>query len=218
MNTISQKGVLEIAEHEGVVLGPYLDSKNIWTYGVGHTSGAGAPYPERMERVDTRDWSSQKVKQELIKALKLFDEDLDKYEARVNQAVRVPLEQHEYDALVSFDFNTGGINRALLTSYLNSGNKEKAANGFMGWLRPKEIIKRRKAEMNLFVTGNYEANGSLITVWDALSDGRLKWRGNLNSKELRDLMKTSGAKREPSVLSIDRVWSFLRGVFRKRLF
>lgn len=47
-----------------------------------------------------------------------------------NEAVTVRLEQHEFDALVSFDFNTGGIYRANLTKQLNTGNRVKAAQSF----------------------------------------------------------------------------------------
>ena len=47
MMTVSRRGVLEIAEHEGIVLGPYRDSAGVWTYGVGHTAGAGAARSRR---------------------------------------------------------------------------------------------------------------------------------------------------------------------------
>ena len=120
MMKVSPKGVLEIAEHEGIVIGPYLDSVGVWTYGVGHTAAAGGPDPAKMTKVDTRSWSREKVNEEVLKALRLFDVDLDKYEARVNKAISRPLKQHQFDALVSFDFNTGGIHRANLTKDINA--------------------------------------------------------------------------------------------------
>jgi lysozyme len=183
---ITPQGVLEIAEHEGLVLGPYKDSVSVWTYGVGHTSAAGAPDPAKMKRQDTRGWSQAQVEMEMVKALRLFDEDLNKYEARVAQAVKVPLNPHEFDALVSFDFNTGGIFKAKLTEAINRG--DKSGDGFMGWIKPKEITKRRQAEMALFRTGNYAANGDLIPVYDALGDGRLRHRTNISAAKLRQLM------------------------------
>ena len=39
----------------------------------------------------------------------IFTADLATFEKRVNKAVKVPVAQHEFDALTSFDFNTGGI-------------------------------------------------------------------------------------------------------------
>lgn len=179
---VSAKGMLEIVEHEGLVLGPYKDSVGVWTYGVGHTNAAGKLNPEKMDKVDTRTWTKERVDQEIYSILDLFLADLSSYEARVNNSIKVPLKQHQFDALVSFDFNTGGIYRANLTKDINSGNM--SGNGFMGWVKPKEIIKRRTAEQNLFRTGNYEANGSKIPVYDALSDGRLRVRTVINSEEL----------------------------------
>ena len=183
---ISQAGVLEIAEHEGIVLGPYLDSVGVWTYGVGHTAAAGKPDPAKMKREDTRKLSPEAVELELARALVLFDEDLDKYEERVTKAVKVPLKQHEFDALVSFDFNTGGIFKAKLTEAINRGDKSGA--GFMGWVKPKEIIGRRKAEQALFRTGNYAANGDKIPVYDALGDGRIRYRMTITGAKMRSLM------------------------------
>lgn len=179
---VSAKGMLEIVEHEGLALGPYKDSSGVWTYGVGHTNAAGKLNPEKMDKVDTRTWTKERVDQEILSIIELFMADLSSYEARVNNSVKVTLKQHQFDALVSFDFNTGGIYRANLTKDINSGNM--SGNGFMGWVKPKEIIKRRIAEQNLFKTGNYEANGSKIPVYDALGDGRLRVRTVVNSEEL----------------------------------
>ena len=187
---ISDKGVLEIAEHEGIVPGPYKDSVGVWTVGVGHTSAAGGPKPESMPRGMPAD-----VDKVVLDMLALFDVDLDKYEARVNKAVIAPLKQHEYDALVSFDFNTGGIYRAKLTEAINRG--DKGGDGFMGWLKPKEIIKRRKAEQALFRTGDYDANGDTIPIWRVDEHGNL--RGvykTISGKELQALMLAAGSTRK----------------------
>jgi lysozyme len=192
---LSDRGVLEIAEHEGVVLGPYLDSVGVWTYGVGHTAAAGFPDPAKLPREDTRGWNAARVENELISALRLFDDDLDKYEARVEKAIKVPLKQHEFDALVSFDFNTGGIFKAKLTEAINRG--DKSGEGFMGWVKPKEIIKRRQAEQALFRTGEYDANGDKIPVYDALPDGRIRHRMTISGARLRELMPLTSAIATP---------------------
>lgn len=197
MMQTSQKGQTEIAEHEGIVLGPYLDSVNIWTVYVGHTAAAGGLDPTKMAKEDTRKWSDARVKDELLTALRVFDDDLDKYEERVSGAIKVPVKQHQFDALVSFDLNTGGIYRAKLTAAVNNRDP-KAARHFMGWLRPPEIRKRREAEMNLFETGDYDANGDRIPVYDALGDGRIRHRMTITGTELARLMKQAGAKHKPA--------------------
>ncbi len=165
---ISNRGLLEIAEHEGIVPGPYLDSRGIWTWGIGHTAGAGTPDPEAMPR-----GMPDNVDTAIIGALKQFDRDLDDYQRRVNAAIKVLLKQHEFDALVSFDFNTGGIFKARLTQRINAGDPN-AADSFMGWLKPPEIRRRRVDEMRLFQTGDYRANGDEIKVWRVDANGRLR--------------------------------------------
>jgi lysozyme len=192
---ISPKGVIEIAEHEGIVLGPYKCSAGVWTVYVGHTKAAGGLNPEKMPKVDTRLWGEQRAQEEILRALQVFDQDLDTYEERVSRAIKVPLKPHQFDALVSFDLNTGGILRAKLTEAINAGDP-KASRHFFGWLRPPELRKRREAEEALFRTGNYEANGDRIAVWDALGDGRLRHRMTITGKELASLMARAGSGRE----------------------
>ncbi|MGR1582425.1 lysozyme [Thalassobius sp. S69A] len=180
---LSDRGLLELAEHEGIVPAPYRDSVGTWTFGVGHTSAAGTPRPETMVRGMPRNLSAA-----IDEALELFRADVAKYEARVNEAIRVPLKQHEFDALVSFDFNTGGIHRAKLTDAINARDPQ-AARHFMGWVRPPEIRKRRTAEMRLFQTGDYDANGSDIAIWKVDALGRLVGiHSHIGGSELLDRM------------------------------
>ena len=159
---VSDKGLAEIAGHEGIVQKRYLDSVRVWTIGIGHTSSAGDPNPAQV----TRELSISEV-------MDIFRRDIERFEHRVNDAVKVSLKQHEFDALVSFDFNTGGIYRAKLTKHLNAGHKAAAAKAFMGWVKPKEIKPRREAERDLFKTGQY--GDGFATVLDASPAGRVKW-------------------------------------------
>ena len=46
----SDAGLFALALHEGIVPAPYRDSVGVWTYGIGHTLGAGYPDPEKMLR------------------------------------------------------------------------------------------------------------------------------------------------------------------------
>ena len=99
-------------------------------------------------------------------------------------AIKVPLAQHQHDALVSFDLNTGGIYRARLTAAINAGDRD-ASRHFFGWLKPPEIRGRRTAEKALFETGAFDANGDRIAVWRTNGAGRLSGvLKNLSGAEL----------------------------------
>jgi lysozyme len=148
------------------VPGPVLDVKNVWTFGIGHTAAAGPPDPAGMPRSMPVDLDAG-----IREAFRLFRADIAAYEAEVLRAVNVPLEPHEFDALVSFHYNTGGIAKASLTRHLNAGNRAAAAQGFMGWLRPAAIRSRREAERDLFRDGRSPTG--TIPVWSVDRNGRV---------------------------------------------
>ena len=163
---MTDRGLLALVRHEGLVPGPYLDVKQVWTFGIGHTAAAGSPDPARMPRGMPGD-----IDAGIREAFRVFRADLATYEAAVLHAVKVLLAPHEFDALVSFHYNTGGIARAALTKALNAGNRAAAADGFMGWLKPAAIRSRREAERDLFRHGRY-ATGT-IPVWAVDRNGRV---------------------------------------------
>ena len=78
-----------------------------------------------------------------------------KYEQAVEKALKVEVTQQEFDALVSLCYNIGpvGFARSSVVKRLNVGNREGAAEAFMMWNKPKEIIGRRSAEMRQFIAG-----------------------------------------------------------------
>lgn len=163
---MTDRGLLALVRHEGLVPGPYLDVAGVWTFGIGHTAAAGPPDPARMPRGMPADLDAG-----IREAFKVFRTDLAAYEAAVRQAVTVPLAPHEFDALVSFHYNTGGIARAALTKHLNAGNRTAAAEAFMGWLKPAAIRSRREAERDLFRHARYPAG--TIPVWAVDRNGKV---------------------------------------------
>ena len=162
---LSTKGICELASHEGIVTSPYFDSVGVLTVGVGHTASAGAPDPAALPMGEP---------QPIGFLMETFRRDVADCERRVNDAVKVPMAQHEFDALVSFDFNTGGIYRARLTKLLNEGKRAEAADAFMGWLKPPEIKKRRTAEQALFRDGTYSNDGTAM-AYPADAKGKVQW-------------------------------------------
>jgi lysozyme len=160
---VSREGLIEIASHEGIVSSPYHDSVGIWTVGVGHTESAGSPNPA----IARREFPIAEV-------MEIFARDIDKFEGRVNRAFKVKLMQHEFDAAVSFDFNTGGIFKASWVKNFNAGNKAAAKSAFMRWRKPPEIIPRREKECALFFKGKY-TSGGFANVYPASASGRVIW-------------------------------------------
>lgn len=160
---LSRAGAKELIGHEAIVPMRYRDSVNVWTIGVGHTKAAGPPDPKAF----TGTMSMKGV-------FDLFVKDVQRYVDDVNAAVTANVTQTEFDALVSFHFNTGRIRTASLTKSINAGNKQKAAEQFMNWKKPSSIIGRRKKEQKLFATGAY-SNGGKANVYPATSDGDVQW-------------------------------------------
>lgn len=172
---VSLKGAGQILAEEGLVLGGYLDSVNVWTIGVGHTAAAGG--------VNPADYAKKKMSKR--DAMLLFlSVDLPRYAADVLRAVKVPLAQHELDALASFHYNTGAIARAGITKKLNAGDRAGAAEAFKQWVKPASITQRRMNEMHLFATGQYR-NSGYVAVYPGGAGGG---RGNSKPESIASLL------------------------------
>jgi lysozyme len=131
-------------------------------------------------------------------AFRLFRADLAAYEAEVRRAVKVPLAPHEFDALVSFHYNTGAIARATLTKALNAGNRVAAADAFLNWRRPASILPRREAERDLFRHGRFP--GGTIPVWAVDRGGRVDFSRpvrRLTEAEALDLIRSLATPATP---------------------
>ncbi|MBO6918372.1 MAG: lysozyme [Rhizobiaceae bacterium] len=174
----SQRGLAEIAAHEGIVLSKYKDSVGVWTIGIGHTKNAGSPDPESVDGA----LSLQEV-------MEIFARDITKFEKRVTKAFTRKITQSQFDAAVSFDFNTGGIHRASWVKLFNSGNDQSARHAFMKWRKPREIIPRRQAECDLFFKAKYFGKGK-VNVYSSTAKGKVLW--------------SSGKRVSLSALSLDK--------------
>ncbi len=155
---ISDKGIVALALHEGIVPAPYLDSKDILSYGIGHTVRAGGINPNDLEVGMPLD-----IPNALQTVFAQFKNDLKRYERDCNEAIKVAVNQHEFDAAVSFHYNTGAIRGATWVKTLNKGDHVLAGTQIMNWRKPAEIIPRREAEQTLFRTGKYPKGN--IPVW-----------------------------------------------------
>ena len=82
--------------------------------------------------------------------------DLDRYAREVADAIgEAPTTQGQFDALVSFHYNTGAIGHATLTRMHRRGDHAGAAREFMRWVHNdgkvlKGLQNRRRAEAALY--------------------------------------------------------------------
>lgn len=138
-----------LISREAIKLKAYIDSVGVWTIGIGHTAGAGAPIPKAGMTITRSE------------ALSIFARDIKKYEAAVvkglGASVCDKLEQHQFDALVSICYNIGtgwftNKKKATFVSNIIAGNMDAAATNIMKFVKPKEITSRRKAEQLQFKT------------------------------------------------------------------
>lgn len=142
---ISEKGLALIKEFEGLYLEAYKCPAGVWTIGFGTTEPInGQPIQAGM-----------KITKEMAETLLL--NNLKTYEAGVNNAVKVKLNQNQYDALVSFAYNcgVGALQKSDLLKYLNQGEYGKASDEFPRWNKANGkvlngLVRRRKAEQELF--------------------------------------------------------------------
>jgi len=87
----------------------------------------------------------------------LLSQDLGRYEDTVRSNVSVPLQQYQFDALVSFCFNVGqrAFSNSTLLKQVNAKNFADVPNQFKRWNKAggkviKGLVNRRNAEIALW--------------------------------------------------------------------
>lgn len=172
----STKGRKFIERFEGLILQAYDDRGDhivpvggtaigTLTIGYGHTNAAGAP-------AVTPGMSITQAQADSILA-----SDLRSVEADVNRLVKVPISQNQYDALVSFQFNTGSLGKSSLLTALNNKDYTTAADKFMLYtsgrvngqlVQMAGLTRRRTAEKAMFLkpdaTGAALPTGAVVVA------------------------------------------------------
>jgi lysozyme len=145
--SLSLEGAAFIAGFEGFRATPYLCPARKWTVGYGHVLQKG----ELLQHI-TRE-----------QALILLQRDAQREAEPVSHALTVALEPYQQDAIISLAYNCGGtaISDSTLVRRLNEGEGVLAAWEFLKWNRigaevSEGLTRRRKAEAQLFLTGEYQ--------------------------------------------------------------
>lgn len=151
MMQLSNHGEAFIKNFEGLRLSAYRDAAGIWTIGYGSTryhDGKPVKPADKLANVTQAD--------------ALFHNTLGIYADAVNKKTIVPLTQNQFDALVSFTYNTGTASGKNLFEKLNAKDYQGAADQLSLWNKITDphtgqkivcdtLVKRRAAERALFL-------------------------------------------------------------------
>lgn len=154
--SLSDRGAGFIARFEGCILHLYNDPVGHCTIGIGHLVHLGNC--NGSEPADFKHGINRS------RAFQLLERDAGDVVQAIHRFVRKPLNQHQFDALVSFGFNvgTGAIQNSGVTRAVNAGNFGQVPAKLMLWVNAgghpvAGLVRRRRAEGELFAHGNYNA-------------------------------------------------------------
>lgn len=141
----SRQGRDFIKRWEGVRLKAYRCSANVLTVGVGHTAAMGDPIPFEGMTISAEE------------ADIILARDLAAIEQQVQSAIKVNVNQRQFDTLVSFVFNVGiaAFRKSTLLKKLNASQYSEVPSELLKWNRVKGkvvdgLTNRRKAEADFW--------------------------------------------------------------------
>lgn len=151
VDDISPQGAAFIANYEKFESQIYLDAGGLPTIGFGHLIKPGEDYSTGITR---------------SQGLSLFKEDISSKVKAVNDGLKVPVSQNQFDAITSFAFNVGRsayLNSNFLAS-INRGAKSSTIEAnlkawkYVGKNVSQGLVNRRADEWELYSQGDYERN------------------------------------------------------------
>jgi len=143
---VSPQGVDLICGFEGLELKAYDDGVGVCTIGYGTTI---YPHGKAVQYGDTCT---------IEQAKNYMQYDLRRFEQAVSAAVNVPLNQNQFDALVSLSYNIGigAFKNSTLLKLLNASDYHAASHQFDVWIKAggktvQGLVNRRAVEKTLFL-------------------------------------------------------------------
>ena len=167
----SNNVLLMIMHYEGFRSRPYVCPSGVVTIGYGTTV---YPCGTKVKLTDARISEAT--------AIEYAWHDINRFVRDVNSLLRVPVEQHQFDALVDFSYNVGsdidadniaeGLGDSTLLKLINRGIVGKAADWkeqimhqIKSWDKGRKngkkvslpgLVKRRRTDALLFTTGTLQ--------------------------------------------------------------
>ena len=144
---ISKDCLLLIAEFEGLSLRPYLCPAKKATIGYGNTYYKDGRKVTMLDKAITKD-----------EAVTMLKDIVKTFGKEVNRLVTSPINQNQYNALVSFAYNVGitNLKNSTLLKLVNKDPNQLAiSNEFLKWVNAgghkiKGLEKRRVKESQIY--------------------------------------------------------------------
>jgi lysozyme len=139
---LSDNGHDELHKREGLKLKPYLDTQGIPTIAMGNTY-----------YLDGKKVTMQDKPLTIREAYKLGRVTSDNFAKQVNALLTKEVTQNQFNALVSLAYNIGinAFKKSTVLKRVNANpNDPTIKNAFMMWTKNKELIGRRKSEVEQY--------------------------------------------------------------------
>jgi lysozyme len=139
---LDDNGYNALHEREGLKLKPYLDTQGIPTIAMGNTYYLDGKKVTMKDKVLT-----------MREAYKLGSVTSDNFAKQVNALLTKEVTQNQFNALVSLAYNIGinGFAKSTVLRRVNANpNDPTIKSAFMMWTKNKELIGRRKSEVEQY--------------------------------------------------------------------
>ena len=139
---LDDNGYKALHEREGLRLKPYLDTRGIPTIAMGNITYLDGSKVTMKDRALTMEEANE-----------LGKLTADKFALEVDKLVKSNVNQNQFNALVSLAYNIGlnGFKNSTVLRKVNiNPNDPTIKESFMLWTKNKELIGRRKSEVNQY--------------------------------------------------------------------
>lgn len=198
--SISDQGLQFIIKNEGMVKNKsgdkhvlYDDSEDYATIGYGHL--VAKKKVADLSETEKARWKNGLTETE---ALALLKTDCKKFEKALRKHVKIELQQHEFDALISWSFNVGEAwfdpsyekGQATAIKRLNAGDLDGVGNALGMFQRAdgkfnQGVLNRRNREINVFNYGYGDKDDPFRDKGDmAAPQGADQWKKGYWDKHL----------------------------------
>ncbi len=169
---MTEEGMALIKRFEGLRLQTYHDAAGVLTIGYGHTSMAGEPVVRTGLQISEAD------------ADDILRRDVQQFASGVAGAVKIPLTDQQFSALVSFAYNVGlgAFRKSGVLAAVNTGDFDTVPRRLQVWAKAggrvlPGLVRRRAAEAALFVSENGSSTTTPVVPIPAkpMSQSRTLW-------------------------------------------